>query len=124
MTTLLLTGRFGKDDQALWQAAIGRGWKCERLRGPRIPEIDDSEIVVYAESFYAPLIERALGIQLLEPPEDWLASLPACYQQRSIRLLSLEAARCLHEPLFIKPLNAAKPQWCVKAKMAFVRQNG
>src|SRR5215216_3812684 len=105
MTTLLLTGRFGKDDQALWQAAIGRGWKCERLRGPRIPEIDDPEVVVYAESFYAPLIQSALRIRLLEPPEDWLVSLPARYQQRSISVMSLEAARSLREPQFIKPPN-------------------
>jgi ATP-grasp domain, R2K clade family 2 len=105
MTTLLLTGRFGRDDQALWHAALHRGWQCERLRGARIPEIDDSEIVVYAEAFYAPLIEQRLGITLLEPPEDWLVQLPGRYLNRAIRMASLCEARALRQRTFIKPPN-------------------
>lgn len=105
MTTLLLTGRFGRDDQALWHAALRRGWSCERLRGSRVPEIDDAEIAVYAEAFYAPLIERALGLQLLDVPEDWLAKLPWRYRQREISLATLRFARERREPTFIKPPN-------------------
>ncbi len=105
MTTLLLTGRFGRDDQALWHTALRRNWTCERLRGARVPEIDDPEIVVYAEAFYAPLIERALGLRLLDVPEDWLSKLPSRYRQRDIVATNLKTARELREPKFIKPPN-------------------
>lgn len=105
MTTLLLTGRFGSDDQALWHAALRRNWKCERLRGPRIPEIDDPEVVVYAETFYAALIERALGLRLLDVSEEWLVQLPPQFRKREVRLSTLQAARSLREPQFIKPPN-------------------
>jgi len=105
MTTLLLTSRFGRDDQLLWQAAVRRSWNCERLRGPRIPEIDDSEIVVYAEAFYKPLIEQALHLRLLDLPENWLVVLPATYRQREIRVTTLQDAAALRKPAFIKPPN-------------------
>lgn len=105
MTTLLLTSRFGREDQLLWQAAVRRGWNCERLRGPRIPAIDDPEIVVYAEAFYKPLIEQALRLRLLDLPENWLVVLPATYRQREIRLTTLQEAAALLQPAFIKPPN-------------------
>ena len=55
MTTLLLSSRHTEDDQALWRAAIGRSWSVERARGIRVPEIDDTEIVVYLLSNSYPL---------------------------------------------------------------------
>jgi hypothetical protein len=105
MTTLLLTSRFGRDDQLLWQAAVRRSWNCERLRGPRIPAIDDPEIVVYAEAFYKPLIEQALRLRLLDLADDWLVALPARYRQREMSVTTLRAAVALREPAFIKPPN-------------------
>lgn len=105
MTTLLLTGRFGKDDQVLWHVAVERGWPVERLRGAQVPPIDDPEVVVYAEAFYAPLIEAALGIHLLDPPEDWLANLTARFLHRDVQMMTLQAARRLDRPAFIKPPN-------------------
>jgi hypothetical protein len=105
MTTLLLTSRFRRDDQLLWQAAIRRHWNCERLRGPKVPEIDDAEIVVYAEAFYAPLIERALHLRLLDVEEDWLVHLPPLFRRREIRMLELRDAVAIREPAFIKPPN-------------------
>jgi hypothetical protein len=105
MTTLLLTARFGGDDQALWKAAIRRGWTVERLRGSRIPEVADSDVVVYAEVFYAPLIEQALGIRLLDLPDDWPVMLPEAHRQRNISLMSLAEARMLSRPFFAKPPN-------------------
>src|SRR5262245_41237799 len=105
MATLLLTSRFGRDDQLLWQAAIDRGWNCERLRGPRIPELSDPKIVVYAEAFYKPLIEQALAVRLLDVPESWLVDLPAAYRRRTIRMTTLQEAAAQREPAFMKPPN-------------------
>jgi len=36
MTTLLMSSRHTEDDQALWRAAIGRGWSVDRARGIRL----------------------------------------------------------------------------------------
>jgi hypothetical protein len=105
MTTLLLTSRFARDDQLLWQAAVRRSWNCERLRGTRVPEIDDAEIVVYAEAFYKPLIERSLHLRLLDLPEKWLVVLPDSYRLWEIREATLREAATLRQAAFIKPPN-------------------
>lgn len=105
MTTLLLSQRHTEDDQALWRAAIQRGWQVERARGIRVPAIDDSDIAIYVEALFAPQIARALGRTLLDPPEDWLVQLPAEFRQRDVRLMPLGEARLLRQPSFIKPPN-------------------
>jgi hypothetical protein len=69
MITLLMSSRHTEDDQALWQAAIGRGWSVARARSIRLPEIDDSEIVIYVEALYATSIAEMVGRKLLDPPE-------------------------------------------------------
>ncbi|MCA9257537.1 MAG: ATP-grasp domain-containing protein [Phycisphaerales bacterium] len=105
MTTLLLSSRATEDNQAMWRAAIARDWDVERARGIRIPEINDSEIVLYVESLYAPTIADRLGLRLMEVPEDWLASLPREFTRRSIDLATLGVARSLTTPTFVKPPN-------------------
>ena len=105
MTTLLLSQRHTDDDQALWRAAVQRGWQVERARGIRVPAIEDADIVIYVEALFAPEIARALGRTLLDPPEDWLVQLPAEFRQRDVRLMTLGEARTLREASFIKPPN-------------------
>jgi hypothetical protein len=105
MTTLLMSSRHTEDDQALWRAAIRREWSVARARGIRLPEIDDPEIVVYVEAFYAPTIARMIGRKLLDPPEDWLVKLPYEFARRWIALTTLGEARGLREPTFVKPPN-------------------
>lgn len=105
MTTLLLSSRHTEDDQALWRSAIGRGWSVERARGIRVPEIDDSEIVIYVEALFAPTIAKALRLRLLDPAEDWLVTLPSKYTARNIRLTTLGEARSFASPAFVKPPN-------------------
>jgi len=105
MTTLLLSSRATEDNQAMWRAAIARDWNVERVRGIRLPELNDDEIVIYVESLYAPTIAEALGLRLLEVPENWLVSLPRDYTRRSIRLTTLGVARSLTTPTFVKPPN-------------------
>ena len=105
MTTLLLSSRHTGDDQALWRAAIGRSWSVERARGIRLPEIDDTEIVVYVEALFAPTIANSLGLSLLDPADDWLTTLPPRFTQRAIRLMTLGEAKSLTLPAFVKPPN-------------------
>ena len=46
MTTLLMSSRHTEDDQAIWRAAIGRGWCVVRARGIRLPDFEDDEVVM------------------------------------------------------------------------------
>jgi hypothetical protein len=105
MTTLLLSSRHTDDDQALWRAAVHRGWQVERARGVRIPEINDEEIVIYMEALFAFEIAKQLNRALLDPSEDWLVHLPIEYCQRAIQLMTMREARQLASPAFIKPPN-------------------
>ena len=106
MTTLLMSSRYTDDDQALWRVAVQRGWTVQRVRGIRIPELAaDDEIIIYVEPLYGPTIAAALGVRLLEPPEDWLSHLPAEFVQRTVEVMTLGTARRLSRPAFIKPPN-------------------
>lgn len=105
MTTLLLSSRHTEDDQALWRAAIRRGWTVARARGIRLPEIHEDDVVIYVEALYAATIAGMLGRSLLDPPDDWLGRLPLEFRRREIRLTTLGLARTLPGPLFVKPPN-------------------
>ena len=105
MTTLLMSSRHTEDDQALWRAAIGRGWCVVRARGIRLPDIEDDEVVIYVEALYAPTIAGMVGRRLLDPPEDWLVKLPQVFRQREVMLTTLGKARNLDKRSFVKPPN-------------------
>src|SRR6476620_6750443 len=105
MTTLLISARNTEDNQQLWRAAVQRGWSVERVRGIRIPEFTDNDIVIYIESLYAPTIAKQLGLELLQTPEAWLETLPHEYRLRDVVLSTLGEVRYLSFPAFIKPPN-------------------
>ncbi len=105
MPTLLLSSRHTDDNQALWRAAIRREWSVVRARGIRLPEIEDSEIILYVEALFAPTIAGLLGRKLLELREEWLVHIPFELRKREIELMSLGQARKLTEPAFVKPPN-------------------
>ena len=117
MTTVLMSSRHSEDDQALWRAATKRGWPVARARGLHVPIIDDLEIIIYVEALFGPQIARQLNRKLHEPPEDWLANLPFTYVKREIRLMTVEEARLLKKPTFVKPPND-------KSFLARIYQNG
>lgn len=105
--TLFLTPRHTTDAQALWRAASVLGWQVERLTGWHVPE-EYRRIpkpVLYLEGLMAPMLAQEFGLELLEPPEDWLPNLPENYRKRTLRLSDLGTARRLTEPHFIKPPN-------------------
>lgn len=106
MTTLLLSARATEDNQALWRAAVRKGWAVERVRGRTIPDgIADDDIVLYIEGLLAPTIAKELSLRLVEPAIDWLVTLPFAYRKRDIRLSTLGEARGLQRPAFVKPPN-------------------
>lgn len=102
--TLILPPRFTPDSNRMWKAAIDLGWNVERLASWRVPEtLRDLEVVVYGEPLFAAVVSDALGVALLEPPFDWLTTLPAELLRRRVRFMWFEKARCEPAPAFIKP---------------------
>ena len=107
MPTLVLTPRYTDDTQALWKAASALGWTIERLTAWRVPPHLQAlaEPVLYAEALFGPMLAEQLGIDLLDPEEDWLVGLPEHYRCRHVRLTTLADARTLEWPAFVKPPN-------------------
>ncbi|XSG76297.1 ATP-grasp domain-containing protein [Herpetosiphon llansteffanensis] len=104
--TLVLSPRYTPDSQALWRAAIQRGWHVQRLthwtEPPPVPI--NTPVVLYLEGGFAHTIAESLGLNLPEPPDTWLPQLPIEYRQRQIQLTTIAAAQALL-PAFVKPPN-------------------
>ncbi|MFB9243462.1 ATP-grasp domain-containing protein [Massilia antarctica] len=107
MPTLILTPRHTDDSHILWKAAARLGWRVERLAAWRVPPTLQSlpDPVLYGEALFGPVLAEQLGLDLLNPAEDWLVRLPFDYRKRDITLATLGAARLLAAPAFIKPPN-------------------
>ncbi|SMC16424.1 protein of unknown function [Andreprevotia lacus DSM 23236] len=107
MPTLIFTPRYSEDSQLLWKAASQQGWHTERLTGWRVPDHlqGRSDAVFYGEALFGPMLAEQLGLDLLQPPEDWLVPLPHEYRLRDIALSTLAEARRLTARAFIKPPN-------------------
>jgi hypothetical protein len=105
--TLILSSRYTEDSRLLWQAAIRRGWRVERIHGWRIPDHlrAVTSPILYLEALFAPMLAAEFGLILNEPPDDWLPRLPLEYRRREVRLTTLAHARQLSAPAFIKPPN-------------------
>ncbi len=109
MTTLILSNRYTDDSQQLWRAATyDLGWEVVRLQNWRLPKQSLSNPVVYVESLFAPMIGEQLGLNLREPPEDWLENCPREFTKRSVELFDAKNCRRLLDMggiYFIKPPN-------------------
>ena len=103
MTTLLLPPRYTEDSIALWRAAITRRWSTERVLGWRASASVDDDVVIYGEPLFAATVAEQFGIALIEPPLDWLGSIPAELLRRAVRSLRLGEVRRLEFPKFVKP---------------------
>jgi hypothetical protein len=100
--TLVLPPRFTEDTDAVRRAALAAGWAIERLRSWRVPgPVDDA--VLYGEPLFAAVVAPQLGLALLEPPLDWLTTVPARLLGRRVRFMTLAEARALPGPVFVKP---------------------
>ena len=102
MTTLLLTPRQTEDSHELWRACIRRGWPVVRVHGWKVPDVGSKDVAVYAEPLLAGHIAKTVGLDLLQPADDWLPSLPEQWRKRSVKLATMKEARAILEPSFVK----------------------
>lgn len=103
MPTLILPPRFTDDTNLVRKAAIEAGWAVERLSGWRAPaELRDADPVLYGEPLFAAVVADSLGLALIEPPFNWLTTVPAARTRRHVRFMSLGDARG-ERSVFIKP---------------------
>ena len=102
MPTLLLSARQTDDAQLLWRACIAAKWDVVRVHGWQVPSLAASDVAIYGEPLFAQYVARTLGLQLVEPPLDWLPRLPALWRRRDVRLTTLANARKVTERAFIK----------------------
>lgn len=103
MTTLLLPPRHSDDVRLVWRAAVAAGWSTLRLANWHVPEIPTRDLAFYGEPLLAQHLGNTLKLRFVEPPLDWLVSLPFEYRQRTIQFMSLGAAKALPGPAFFKP---------------------
>lgn len=118
---LLLSPRYDPDSQRLWQAAIGRGWKTQRLDyanqsrdGLAFVLNESSNLALYGGHIWGEQIAKQIGIKLLSPPANWLATLRRAFTQRAISTAMLGDVRQFERssfPLFVKSRDW--PQSCV-----------
>ena len=106
MPTLILSPRYSDDSIKLRRAAVALGWDVMRLASWRCPEdFEPEEPVLFAEPLFNQAVAEQLGLEVVEPPEDFLARLPHEYVKREIRLTTAAEARTLPGPVFLKPPN-------------------
>ena len=104
LPTLILSPRYTTDSIALSKAAANAGWPVERLAQWHPSDgVMDKDVAVYGEPFFAAAIAEQLSSCLIEPPFDWLTTLPTHYMSRRVWFGSLPEARHLGVPTFIKP---------------------
>lgn len=102
--TLILPPRFTDESIAMWRAAVRLGWKTHRLQSWRAPQDLKSErLILYGEPLFAAAVAQELGIALIEPTLDWVSRVPETYLKRWVRFSTLESARSLTHPTFVKP---------------------
>jgi hypothetical protein len=106
MPTLILSPRYSDDSIKLRRAAIALDWDVMRLASWRCPEdFQPDEPVLFAEPLFNQAVSEQLGLAVIEPPEDFLISLPQEYVRRRVRLTTASEARTLPGPVFLKPPN-------------------
>jgi hypothetical protein len=101
---LILSPRISDDTVKLWRAAGRMGWDVERLANWRLPfELSDQpnrDVVLYGGLMF--LIAEELDIALLEPPLDWLTTVPPEHLRRRITFTTLAHARRRPSRAFFK----------------------
>ncbi len=94
MPTLVLPPRYTEDTNRVRKAAAEAGWGVERLQGWRAPDsLRDSGPVLYGEPLFAAVVADTLGLAMIEPPFDWLTTIPREWLRREVRFMTLAEAR-------------------------------
>jgi hypothetical protein len=104
MPTLILPPRYTDDSVALWRAATAVGWSVIRLQGWRVaPEEPIDEPVLYGEPLFVATVAQQLALAPLEPPFDFLASMPERFRLREVRFGARSDLASHSFPAFLKP---------------------
>jgi hypothetical protein len=102
---LILPPRVTETGLAYADAARRRGMRVETMHGWRLPAhlAAHPGAHLYAGPLFADAVGAELGVGLLEPDQDWLARLPRELTRREIVFTTLDRARELDRPAFVKP---------------------
>ncbi|MEU6815613.1 ATP-grasp domain-containing protein [Streptomyces sp. NPDC046860] len=102
---LALAPQYTTTSELLSAAARRRGMEVEALSPQGAPPsvADSRSAHYYGGPGFAERVVGALGVALLEPVDDWLVALPRTWTGRRITMATLEQARALTRPAFVKP---------------------
>ncbi|MFD9126162.1 ATP-grasp domain-containing protein [Kitasatospora sp. NPDC059571] len=105
MTLLLLAPRINETGLQLLTCARRRGLRAHTAVRWEVPaELAQLRPAhLYGGPLFADTAAGTLGVTALEPPADWLASLPAELLGRQVECSTLAEARRLRRPAFLKP---------------------
>jgi hypothetical protein len=105
MPTLVLAPRQNDDARRMAAAAQDSGWAVYAAPSWRtLPDsLRDSDPVLYSDPLFADIAAGLLNLSLLEPTADWLTTVPERYLRRAVSFMTLEDARRLTGPVFLKP---------------------
>jgi hypothetical protein len=107
--TLVLSPRITPDSQMMLDAATQMNQSVMRLPNYRPPsELKDKRIALYGEPLFAIAVASGLNHALIEPTYHWLTTLPSHYLRREIVHTTMDAARRLTTPRFIKIADGMK----------------
>jgi hypothetical protein len=99
--TLLTSAQQTTTSALLIDAARARG--IEVREGGNLYKLQGHAVHWYGGPESAARAAKVLDLQLLEPPEDWLTTLPKEFVGRRIELTTAASARALQQPIFLKP---------------------
>ncbi|MFE2869540.1 ATP-grasp domain-containing protein [Embleya sp. NPDC059259] len=99
--TLALSAQTTPTADLLARAAVARGMSVAVLTGPR-PDLRGSA-AYYGGPRFADTVVDSLDVALLEPADHWLSTLPERWTRREITATTMDEARRLRTPVFVKP---------------------
>jgi hypothetical protein len=106
--TLLIPQRADGEREAIarvWEAAGGKVHRVRRIWEPD-PSFKEQCVCVYGNAIFCQVLADSLSLQLLGPPDDFLARLPKELLGRSVIVDRLDNAPTLSYPSFFKSLPA------------------
>ena len=105
-TTLIIPQRADTERDAVagaWTSAGGTVYRIDRFWDP--PEwLLKADVRLYGNDTFCMVLAQKLQRRLVSPPDDLIASVPAKWLGRDVRITSLADARTSRFPSFVKPL--------------------
>ncbi len=102
--TFILSQRMSSDSQDVWGAVVKRGWNVHRAIRFRPPE-DAVLCCVYGELLVCDIMAARAGLSLLDPPDNFLPSLPKEFLKRDVVLTTVGGLHDFKDRAFFKPAN-------------------